>query len=177
MKRNLILIAGSIIVVVVGLVASFTSAPAQVVDPPINEVWPSYFLMQDKPIGEPVSLAVWFYEWDEMVCTYIEGTVQPVCLPEDYCCDDPYECEQCQECDQCEECEECKKCEKCEECEDCPECPECPEPPRVFCHCEQGEGEGAKDRKNCQPVKYTPGHANHEWDYWSEDGTCEGWHH
>jgi len=47
----------------------------------------------------------------------------------------------------------------------------------VFCHCEQGEGEGAEDRKNCHPVKYNNGHANHEWDYWSEDGTCDGWHH
>lgn len=52
-----------------------------------------------------------------------------------------------------------------------------PEQEWVFCHCEQGEGEGAIDRKNCHVAKYNNGHANHEWDYWSDTGTCEGWHH
>jgi len=47
----------------------------------------------------------------------------------------------------------------------------------VFCHCEQGEGKGARDRKNCHPAKYTHGHSQHEWDYWSTDGTCDGWNH
>jgi len=47
----------------------------------------------------------------------------------------------------------------------------------IFCHCEQGEGEGAEGRKNCHPVKYTHGHSQHEWDYWSTDGTCDGWNH
>jgi len=47
----------------------------------------------------------------------------------------------------------------------------------VFCHCEQGEGEGAEGRKNCHPTRYTHGHSQHEWDYWSTDGTCDGWHH
>lgn len=47
----------------------------------------------------------------------------------------------------------------------------------MFCHCEQGEGEGAEGRKNCHPTKYTHGHANHEWDYWSTDGKCDGWNH
>ena len=51
------------------------------------------------------------------------------------------------------------------------------EPETVYCHCEQGEGEGAEGRKNCHPVKYNPGHANHEWDYQSTDDTCEGWNH
>jgi Flp pilus assembly pilin Flp len=46
----------------------------------------------------------------------------------------------------------------------------------TFCHCEQGEGEGALGRKNCRIARYSPGHADHYWDYWSHDGTCEGWH-
>jgi hypothetical protein len=46
----------------------------------------------------------------------------------------------------------------------------------TFCHCEQGEGEGALGRKNCRIARYNHGHANHYWDYWSHDGTCEGWH-
>ena len=57
-----------------------------------------------------------------------------------------------------------------------PKPPDTPEP-KTFCHCEQGEGEGAKDRKNCHDAKYNNGHAKHEWDYWSETGTCEGWNH
>lgn len=49
--------------------------------------------------------------------------------------------------------------------------------PQVYCHCEQGEGEGALDRKNCHVAKYNNGHANHMWDYFSTDGTCQGWNH
>ena len=55
--------------------------------------------------------------------------------------------------------------------------PEPTEKEMTFCHCEQGEGEGAEGRKNCHPAKYNHGHSQHEWDYWSEDGTCDGWHH
>ena len=38
------------------------------------------------------------------------------------------------------------------------------------------EGE-AECRENCHPVKYTHGHSQHEWDYWSTDGSCDGWNH
>jgi hypothetical protein len=46
----------------------------------------------------------------------------------------------------------------------------------TFCHCEIGEGEGALGLKNCHPVRYNDGHDGHYYDYWSHDGTCEGWH-
>lgn len=45
----------------------------------------------------------------------------------------------------------------------------------TYCHCEQGEG--ALGRKNCHVAKYNNGHAKHEWDFWSTDGTCTGWNH
>ena len=56
-----------------------------------------------------------------------------------------------------------------------PVAPTATDVPPIFCHCEQGEG--AEGRKNCHPAQYNPGHAKHEWDYWSDDGTCDGWHH
>lgn len=53
-----------------------------------------------------------------------------------------------------------------------------PAPEGVFCHCEQGEGEGAEGLKNCHIVKYNNGHAGHEFDYWDYEAPyCGGWHH
>jgi hypothetical protein len=47
----------------------------------------------------------------------------------------------------------------------------------TFCHCEQGEANDQGEiPMNCNIAKYSPGHRNHDFDYWSADGTCAGWH-